>query len=54
MDAALRDMGLDWDAAFELIGRTRKEFPDALVFNGPGTGHLGVGAARTLDDIMRA
>ena len=54
MDATQRGMGLDWDAAFEFIGRTRKEFPDALVFNGAVTGHLGIGAARTLDDIMRA
>ena len=54
MDTAQRGMGLDWDGAFELIGRTRKELPDALVFNGAGTDHLETGAARTLDDVVRA
>ena len=54
MDTAQRGMGLDWDGAFELIGRTRNELPDALVFNGAGTDHLEAGAARTLDDVVRA
>ena len=54
MDTAQRGMGLDGDGAFELISRTRKELPEALVFNGAWTDHLETGAARTLDDIVRA
>ena len=54
MDTAQRGMGLDWPGALELIGRTRQELPDALVFNGCGTDHLDPAAARSLDDVRRA
>ncbi|WP_434723521.1 dihydrodipicolinate synthase family protein [Mesorhizobium sp. RIZ17] len=54
MDTAQRGMGLDWPSALELIRRTRKELPDALVFNGAGTDQLGPGDARSLDDVRRA
>ncbi len=54
MDTAQRGMGLDWGGALELITRTRRELPDALVFNGAGTDHLQTGSAQSLDDIVRA
>ncbi|MDW6023175.1 dihydrodipicolinate synthase family protein [Mesorhizobium sp. BAC0120] len=54
MDTAQRGMGLDWPSALELISRTRKELPDALVFNGAGTDQLGPADARTLDDVRGA
>ena len=54
MDTAQRGMGLDWPGALELIERTRRELPDALVFNGCGTDHLDLGGARDLDDVRRA
>ncbi len=54
MDTAQRGMGLDWPGALELIERTRRELPDALVFNGCGTDHLDPGGARDLDDVRRA
>ncbi len=54
MDTAQRGMGLDWQGALELIRRTKKEVPDALVFNGAGTDHLDPRDARSLDDIRRA
>lgn len=54
MDAAQRDVGLDWAGALELIRRTRAELPDALVANGCGTDHLNPADARDLDDVIRA
>ncbi len=54
MDTAQRGMGLDWEGALDLIGRTRRELPDALVFNGCGTDHLPADAAETLDDVRAA
>lgn len=54
MDTAQRGMGLDWPGALELIERTRRELPDALVFNGCGTDHLDPDDARGLDDVRRA
>ena len=54
MDTAQRGMGLDWPGAMELIRRTRKELPDALVFNGCGTDQLESADARSLDDVRSA
>lgn len=54
MDTAQRGMGLDWPGALELIEQTRRELPDALVFNGCGTDHLDPTDARGLDDVRRA
>jgi hypothetical protein len=54
MDTAQRGMGLDWAGALELITRTKREVPDALVFNGCGTDHLAPADARTVDDVRRA
>ncbi|PWJ20882.1 Enoyl-(Acyl carrier protein) reductase [Jannaschia seohaensis] len=54
MDTAQRGMGLGWPQALELVRRTRAELPDALVFNGCGTDHLGPAEARGLDDVRRA
>ncbi len=54
MDTAQRGMGLDWPGALELITRTRRELPDALVFNGCGTDQLDPNDARGLDDVRRA
>ena len=41
MDTAQRGMGLDWPGALELITRTRKEVPDALVRLGFGFAEVG-------------
>lgn len=54
MDTAQRGMGLDWSGALELITRTKKELPDALVFNGCGTDQLDPADARSLDEVKRA
>jgi hypothetical protein len=54
MDTAQRGMGLDWAGALELITRTKRELPDALVFNGCGTDHLPPADARSVDDVRRA
>jgi hypothetical protein len=54
MDTAQRGMGLDWAGALELITRTKRELPDALVFNGCGTDHLAPADARSVDDVRRA
>ena len=54
MDTAQRGMGLDWPGALELIGQTKAELPDALVFNGCGTDQLATADARSLDDVRRA
>jgi hypothetical protein len=54
MDTAQRGMGLDWTGALELITRTKRELPDALVFNGCGTDHLAPADARSVDDVRRA
>ncbi|MEM0946475.1 MAG: dihydrodipicolinate synthase family protein [Pseudomonadota bacterium] len=54
MDTAQRGMGLDWSGALELITRTKRELPDALVFNGCGTDQLDPADATSLDDVRRA
>lgn len=54
MDTAQRGMGLDWPAALELVRRTKRELPGALVFNGAGTDQLAAADARSLDDVRRA
>ncbi len=54
MDTAQRGMGLDWTGALELIARTKRELPDALVFNGCGTDHLSPSEARSVEDVRRA
>ncbi len=54
MDTAQRGMGLNWESAIALIRETRRELPDALVFNGAGTDHLPPGSARTLGDVEGA
>ena len=54
MDTAQRGMGLDWPVALELIRRTKRDLPGALVFNGCGTDHLAPEEARSLDDVRRA
>ena len=54
MDTAQRGMGLDWAGALELIMRTKKELPDALVFNGCGTDQLDLNDAKSLADVLAA
>ena len=54
MDTAQRGMGLDWAGALELITRTKRELPDALVFNGCGTDHLAPADAASVEDVRRA
>ncbi len=54
MDTAQRGMGLDWSGALELIERTRKSLPDALVFNGCGTDHLEHATVKNLDQVRAA
>ena len=54
MDTAQRGMGLDWAGALELITRTKRELPDALVFNGCGTDQLAPADAKSVDDVRRA
>jgi len=55
MDTAQRGMGLDWQTALELIGRSvdaARDIPGALVFSGAGTDQLAPGAS--LDDVIAA
>ena len=54
MDTAQRGMGLDWQGALELIARTRRELPDAVVFNGCGTDQLMPSESLALDDVIAA
>ncbi len=54
MDTAQRGMGLDWGRALELITRTKRELPEALVFNGCGTDQLDPNDASSLDDVIAA
>ena len=54
MDTAQRGSGLDWKAAMELIGRTKAELPDALVFNGAGTDQLDPADDWNTDEIAAA
>jgi hypothetical protein len=57
MDTAQRGMGLDWNAAQELIrcsldaARAR---PGAVIFCGAGTDHLPPSQRLTIDDVIRA
>src|SRR2546429_3406570 len=56
MDTAQRGMGLDWKTSLELIRRSieaAKDVPDALVFSGAGTDHLGPGP-QALDAVIAA
>lgn len=57
MDTAQRGTGLDWTRSFELIRHTLNEakyYPGAAVASGCGTDQLAPGAAKTIDDIIRA
>ncbi len=54
MDTAQRGMGLDWPVALELIDRTSRELPEAVVFNGCGTDHLPENGRYSLDDVKSA
>ena len=57
MDTAQRGMGLDWNAAQELIRRSldaAKARPDAVIFCGAGTDHLPPAPGLTIDDVIRA
>jgi hypothetical protein len=56
MDTSQRGMGLDWNAARELIRRSIAEArtQNAVVFSGAGTDHIQPNASRTLDEIISA
>jgi hypothetical protein len=57
MDTAQRGMGLDWQAARELIRRALEAAsarPGALIACGAGTDHLTPGPKITLDAVIRA
>jgi hypothetical protein len=57
MDTAQRGMGLEWNAAQELIRRSleaARARPDAVIFCGAGTDHLPPSPRLTVDDVIRA
>ncbi len=57
MDTAQRGMGLDWNAAQELIRRSldaMKGVPGAVMASGAGTDHLAPGPDVAVDDVIRA
>lgn len=57
MDTAQRGMGLDWQAAQELIRRSldaMRDVPGAVMASGAGTDHLAPGPDVTVDDVIRA
>ncbi|WP_376099013.1 dihydrodipicolinate synthase family protein [Roseomonas sp. CCTCC AB2023176] len=57
MDTAQRGMGLDWNAAQELIRRSldaAKDVPGAVIASGAGTDHVAPGPDVTVDDVIRA
>ena len=57
MDTAQRGMGLDWPTSLQLIKESigaSRGVEGALLASGCGTDHLAPGAARTLDDVIRA
>jgi hypothetical protein len=56
MDTSQRGMGLDWPTAQELIRRSIRaaKAEGGDLASGAGTDHLGPGAARLLDDVIRA
>ncbi len=57
MDTAQRGMGLDWPTSLELIRRSldaARDFAGARIASGCGTDHLDPGAARSVDDVIRA
>jgi hypothetical protein len=57
MDTAQRGMGLDWNAARELIRRSldaARARPGAVIFCGAGTDHLTPSRRLTIDDVIRA
>jgi hypothetical protein len=57
MDTAQRGMGLGWDEARELIGRSLAEartVPGADLASGVGTEQLAPADARSVDDVIRA
>jgi hypothetical protein len=57
MDTAQRGMGLDWNAAQELIRRSleaARARPGAVIFCGAGTDHLPPSPRLTVDDVIRA
>ena len=54
MDTSQRGMGLDWPGALELITRTRRELPEANVFNGCGTDQLPAETCHSIDGVASA
>ena len=57
MDTAQRGMGLDWPTSLELIRRSidaPRDVPGARIASECGPAQLAPGAARTVDDVIRA
>jgi len=57
MDTAQRGMGLDWNCAHELIGRTLEAASSSerqRIYSGVGTDHLDPATVRSLDEVVRA
>jgi len=57
MDTAQRGMGLDWNGALELIGRSlaeTRDLPDARIFSGCGTDQRRPEDVRSVDDVVAA
>src|SRR4029453_9651363 len=57
MDTAQRAMGVDWNAALELIRRSlhpARDRPDALSASGAGTDHLSDGETFSIDEVIGA
>jgi hypothetical protein len=56
MDTSQRGMGLDWQAAHELIARSLAAAGprSGMIFSGVGTDQLAPSDARSLDDVVRA
>jgi len=56
MDTAQRGMGLDWNAAKELIRRSldaMQDVPGAVMASGAGTDHLAASPDVSVDDVIR-
>ncbi len=57
MDTAQRGMGLDWNAAQQLIRLSldaARDHPGAVIASGAGTDHLAPGPDVTVDDVIQA
>ena len=56
MDTSQRGMGLAWENALDLIGRSLADAGEhaARIYSGCGTDHLDRSEARSLDDVIRA